>query len=160
MYCIDLYCLLKIIKLFIKLPISALFWLKRQYFHLNGIIIGDNTYIAPSAYLDTHRPGKIQIGQNCYITRNVVILSHTDTKRGGPLGIWEPIGGKREFGDVSIGNNVFIGVNSVIFPNVKIGNNVIIGALSLVNSDIPDGKVAVGIPAIVIGDTADHDKMG
>jgi len=114
------------------------------------------TYISPGAYIDSHKLGKVTIGDNCYITRNVVILCHTDTRKGGPLGIWKEEGGDREFGDVIIGNNVFIGVNSVVMPGVHIGENVIVGALSLVMEDIPEGKVAVGIPAQVIGDTKEH----
>lgn len=121
-----------------------------------GVIIGKNTYISPKAYIDTHPPGKVTIGENCYITRNVVILNHSDTKKGGPLSLWKERGGKRLIGDVIIGKNVFIGVNSVIMPGVKIHDDVIIGALSLVNSDIPKGKIAAGIPAKVIGNTADH----
>lgn len=50
---------------------------------------------------------------------------------------------------VSIGNNVFIGVNSTILKGVHIGNNVIIGANSLVNKDIPDNCVAAGNPCKV-----------
>lgn len=53
-------------------------------------------------------------------------------------------------GRVEIGDNVFVGLNSIILPNVRIGNNVIIGAGSIVTRDIPDNSVAVGNPARVI----------
>lgn len=131
-------------------------WGRREYYRARGAFIGPSTYISPRAYIDTHRPGKVTIGRNCYITRNVVILCHTDTRCGGSLRIWEKDGGKREFSDVSIGNNVFIGVNSVVMPGVTIGDNAIIGALTLVDKDIPEGKVAVGIPASIVGDTESH----
>jgi len=121
-----------------------------------GACVGKHTYISPTAYVDTHKPGRVIIGDNCYITRNVVILCHTDTKRGGPLGIWNEGKEKRVFGTVRIGNNVFIGVNSVIMPGVTIGDNVIIGALSLVRSDIQTGVIAAGNPARFIGLTDDH----
>jgi len=126
------------------------------YYSANGARIGKDTYLSPTTYIDVHRPGKVVIGDNCYITRNVVILCHTDTRKGGPLSIYEKAGGRREFGDVVIGDNVFIGVNSVVMPGVSIGSNAIIGALSLVTEDIPAGKVAVGVPAKVVGDTSDH----
>lgn len=130
--------------------------LRLKYYFLSGINIGEKTYISPKAYIDTHRPGSVTIGKNCYITRNVVILCHTDTRKGGPLGVWQKRGGKREYGDVLIGNNVFVGVNSVILPGIKIGNDVIIGALTLVDKDIPDGVVVAGVPARIIGKTIDH----
>lgn len=53
-------------------------------------------------------------------------------------------------GRVVIGNNVFVGMHTIILPNVRIGNNVIIGAGSVVSSNIPDNSVAVGNPAKVI----------
>lgn len=47
---------------------------------------------------------------------------------------------------IEIGNNVFVGANSVILPGVKIGNNVVIGAGSVVCKDIPSDCIAVGNP--------------
>lgn len=53
-------------------------------------------------------------------------------------------------GPITIGNNVFIGANSVILPGIKIGNNVVIGAGSIVCKDIPSNSIAVGNPCKVI----------
>ncbi len=123
-----------------------------------GVIIGDNTWISHKAYIDSHSPARVSIGENCFVTRNVVILNHTDTKMGGPRNIWKDIGGNRVFGDVIIGDNVFIGVGAVIMPGVKVGNNVIIGALTVVTKDVPDGKIIAGNPGRIIGDTMEHVK--
>lgn len=144
--------IIKIIKIIFRLK---QFIIRKNYI-LSGAEIGKNTYLGPNVYIDTHKPGKITIGQNCYITRNVVILCHTDTKRGGPKGAWEKGQNKRIFADVNIGNNVFIGVNSVIMPGVNIGDNSIIGALSLVNQDIPGGYIYAGNPAKKISMTKNH----
>jgi len=51
---------------------------------------------------------------------------------------------------IIIGNNVFVGANSVILPSVRIGNNVVIGAGSVVVKDIPSNSIAVGNPCQVI----------
>lgn len=53
-------------------------------------------------------------------------------------------------GPIIIGNNVFVGTNSVILPGVRIGNNVVIGAGSIVSKDIPSNSIAVGNPCKVI----------
>lgn len=45
------------------------------------------------------------------------------------------------FGPIKIGNNVFIGMNTVILPNVTIGDNVVIGTGAVVTKDIPDNSV-------------------
>lgn len=141
-----------------KLVSSILKFIKRSKYRRAGVIIGKNTFISPKAYIDCHPGSKIIIGSNCYITRNVVILNHTDTYRGGPLGIWEDKGAHRVNKDVVIGDNVFIGVNSVILPGINIGNNAVIGALSLVNCDIPEGTVWAGVPVREITTTEDMIK--
>lgn len=112
------------------------------YYRLRGIRIGKYTYISPKAYIDKSGKNLIEIGENCYITRNCIILCHTQEYQGGTLKLW----GSSEIGKVKVGNNVFVGVDCVILPNVTIGDNVVIGAKSLVNSDIPSNSVAFGTP--------------
>ena len=53
-------------------------------------------------------------------------------------------------GNITVGDNVYFGIQSVIMPGVKIGNNVIVGACSVVTKDVPDNCVVAGIPARVI----------
>ena len=54
------------------------------------------------------------------------------------------------FGSPTIGNNVSIMANAVVFGGIKIGNNVTIGAGSVVAKDVPDNCVVVGNPARII----------
>lgn len=64
-----------------------------------------------------------------------------------------------EYGiEVNIGNNVWIGGNSVICPGVTIGDNVVIGAGSVVTKDIPDWSVAAGNPCRVIRKITEADR--
>ena len=58
-------------------------------------------------------------------------------------------------GEITIGNNVFIGSNSILLYGIHIGNNVVIGAGSIVTRDIPDGVVAAGVPCKPIGNFED-----
>jgi serine O-acetyltransferase len=76
--------------------------------------------------------GATKIGHSAYIFHNVTIGN--DYVTGRP----------------TIGDNVFIGVNTVILGNITIGDNVIIGACSFVNKDIPSNCMAAGNPARVI----------
>ena len=51
------------------------------------------------------------------------------------------------FGKIKVGNNVFIGTESIILPNVEIGDNVIIGSGAIVTKNIPNEEVWGGCPA-------------
>ena len=88
---------------------------------------------------------KVKIGDNCQMAPNVAIYT-----AGHPL---HPVARNSmyEYGiSVTIGDNVWIGGNTVIMPGVHIGSNTVIGAGSVVTKDIPDWSVAVGNPCRVI----------
>lgn len=107
-----------------------------------GAKIGKNTMISLGAKIDVRR-GQVTIGDNCLITHGCYVLSHD----GAAHVINQTDDGS---GFVTIGNHVFIGVNSVVMRNVTIGDHAIIGAGSVVNKDIPEGAVAVGNPIKII----------
>ena len=59
---------------------------------------------------------------------------------------------------IIIGNNVFIGSNSVILSGVNIGDNVVIGAGSIVATNIPANSIAVGNPCRVIKENGPYTE--
>ncbi len=115
---------------------------QRLYYRLYGIHIGRRTMVSLGAKIDVHR-GQISIGDDCLITHGCVIVSHD-----GAAKMVRP--GATGEGRVVIGDNVFLGVNTIVLPNVTIGSNTVIGAGSLVVHDIPAGVLAFGSPARVI----------
>lgn len=115
---------------------------KTLYYRANGIRIGQRTMISFGAKLDVRR-GNITIGDDCLITYGCVIASHDGASRM----IRHEDKGE---GKVVIGNNVFVGVNSIILRNVTIGDNSVIGAGSVVTKDVPSGVLAYGNPARVV----------
>ena len=121
-----------------------------DYLRKNGATIGENVNLLSVRHcsLDERRAPFIRIGSNVTICAGVTLLAHDYSWSVLKEAFNEivPSGG----GEVSIGNNVFLGVNSTILRNVHIGNNCIIGACSLVSHDIPDNSVAAGNPAKVI----------
>ena len=75
----------------------------------------------------------ISIGNHVRITEGVKILTH-DYSWSVLKGLKNDQGGAilGSSGHVVIGDNVFIGMNTIITRNVKVGNNVIIGVGSVV----------------------------
>ncbi|MBM9579515.1 CatB-related O-acetyltransferase [Leptospira sp. 201903070] len=53
-------------------------------------------------------------------------------------------------GDTIVGNDVWIGTNSVVLPGVKIGDGAIIGAYSVVSRDVSPYSIVAGNPARVV----------
>lgn len=96
---------------------------------------------------------KVKIGNNCQLAPNVSIYTaghpvHPDSRNS-----------LYEYGiGVTIGDNVWIGGNTVILPGVHIGSNTVIGAGSVVTKDIPDWVIAAGNPCRVIRKITEDDR--
>lgn len=112
-----------------------------------GCEIGEGTEFTGENKLDLTRAPLITIGDNCVLTDRVRLLLHTwdtpllqrcfpDSETPNFLGL----------GEITIGDNVFIGENTIVLPGVTVGDHVIIGAGSVVASDIPSECIAVGNP--------------
>jgi len=108
-------------------------------------------FIAKSARFDDFN--SITLGDRLVVSMNVHFLTHDYSYTTALIAIGEQpetdIGVLRE---IIIGNNVFIGMNSLLLPGTKIGNHVIIGAGSIVRGTIADYSIVAGNPAVVIGD--------
>ena len=107
-----------------------------------GMTVGKNFGRLNGVILDPSHCWLITIGDNVTLAPRVHILCH-DASTKGFLGY-------TKIGRVDIGNNVFIGAETVVLPGVTIGNNVIVGANSTVTHDVPDGVVVAGSPARII----------
>ena len=96
---------------------------------------------------------KVKIGDNCLLAPNVAIYT-----AGHPI-YPSTRNSAYEYGKaITIGDNVWIGGNTVICPGVTIGSNVVIGAGSVVTKDIPDWCIAVGNPCRVKRMITEEDK--
>lgn len=117
--------------------------------------IGKHCYLQPWNF--GTEPDRIYFGNNVHVASGVTFINHDITCM--MFNYMDPEHSYRErFGDIHVGDNVFIGSNSTVLYDVHIGNNVIIGAGSLVNKSIPDGVVAAGVPCRIIGKFTDYQK--
>lgn len=118
---------------------------------------GGHGFIHPSVSFDGNDFSLISIGKNTTISANVIILTHdySITKGLQCMGISQSA---RFLKKVSLGDNSFIGMNSILLPGATIGNNVILGAGSVVAGCIPDNTVAAGNPAKPLCSTEEWTK--
>jgi acetyltransferase-like isoleucine patch superfamily enzyme len=112
---------------------------KKAKLHINGDLSMSNTVIVATK--------EVVIGDNVMIGGGVTIVDsdfHSFDFRN-----WNTPNDERLMKSVpvKIGNNVFIGMNSVILKGVNIGDGAIIAACSVVSKSIPAGEVWGGNPA-------------
>lgn len=128
-----------------------------NYFRKKGVKIGRNCDIESNVSFGSE-PYLIEIGDNVRISAGVKIATHD-----GGIFVLRNLGyleNADKFGKVTIGNNVNIGIDSLILAGSTIGNNVVIGAGAVVTKNIPDNSVAVGVPARVIESIEEYyDKV-
>lgn len=117
-----------------------------ELYRKKGVKIGENTELY-NVKIDNIRPFLVEIGSNTLITGARILTHDASTKKSL---------GYTKLGKVKIGDNVFVGINSVILPNVTIGDNVIIGAGTVVSKNVPDNSVVVGNPMKIVGTYDDN----
>lgn len=115
----------------------------------------------------------IAVGENFYANYDCIIIDACTVEIGdnvflGPRVSIFTAGHPIDFGvrnkhleygkRIQIGDDVWIGGNTVINPGVTIGNNVVIGSGSVVTKDIPSGVIAVGNPCKVLREISVDDK--
>ena len=116
------------------------------------VSIGDGTFFNYDCLiLDV---AAVTIGTACQIATRVQFLTATHPidpeprRRGWESG--EPI---------VVGDNVWLGGGAIVCPGVTIGDDTVVGAGAVVTRDLPPGVVAAGVPARVIREIGDGDRI-
>jgi acetyltransferase-like isoleucine patch superfamily enzyme len=131
------------------------------------ILIGRNSLLFPSLYLETEDEGVIDIGDSVVISGGVHIVSRAGILigRGTMIGEYTSIRDANHarvadlpirnsgYGarPIKIGKEVWIGRGVAILGGVTIGDGATVGANAVVIDDIPAGATAVGVPARTVG---------
>lgn len=105
----------------------------------SGIKVGNNCRVF--SMISSNEPSLISIGNNVTVSSGVVFCSHDNA-------IIKAISGKTDVvGKITVGDNCFIGMNSILMLGVTLGNNCIVGAGSVVTHSFEANSVVAGNPA-------------
>lgn len=112
-----------------------------------NIYLGNNVRITMDCCIWAEKNSKILFGDNVLVGPGVkMFCGNHGTKLNGVPMVYQ----ERTEKDILIGNDVWIGANSIITSGVKIGDGVIVAAGSVVTKDILPNCIVGGIPAKVI----------
>ncbi|MDP8254973.1 MAG: DapH/DapD/GlmU-related protein [Candidatus Alcyoniella australis] len=137
--------------------IGASCWINHKALVRERSRIGHHTSVGSMVDVE----GYCSIGNYCSINSQAYVAAKSslgDYVFMGPQSVTtndNPIGYRRDLPDPmqgpKIGFGVSIGARAVILPRVLLGMEVVIGAGAVVTSDVPDGMLAYGVPARVMG---------
>ena len=124
-----------------------------KYVDYCGVKHGDRLHLYGKVSFGSE-PWIIKLGDNVHLTNDIKFITHD----GGTLLFRKEVPDLEATKPITIGNNVYIGVNVIILPGVSIGDNVIVGAGSIVTRSLASGGVYAGNPARYIKSIEDYFK--
>lgn len=108
--------------------------------------IGMDTCIQPRCQFSAYKAA-IEIGCGVQIAPNCAFYPYTHGIAPNEPIRKQPLQTK---GGIIIEDDVWLGFGAIVLDGVRIGKGAVIGAGAVVTQDIPDGAIAVGVPARVV----------
>ena len=112
---------------------------------------GDVTIYGSSYSMFSSEPYLVTLGKNVFISVGASFICHD----GSTLPFRKEFPDLELAGEITVGDNVFVGAGALVLANVDIGNNCIVGANAVVTKNVPDGSIVAGNPARFIKGTSE-----
>jgi acetyltransferase-like isoleucine patch superfamily enzyme len=109
------------------------------------IVLGDHTNIG--FHSEVFSGSSVTVGRHGLFAAQTYLIGggHDFEGTGAPV-----VDQARTSAGIVLGDDVWLGAGAKVLDGVKIGSHVAVGAGAVVTKDLPDGAVAVGIPARVV----------
>jgi acetyltransferase-like isoleucine patch superfamily enzyme len=130
--------------------------------------VGEGTLLEPGCWLTLAAEARISIGRGCFLNRGTMLAALERIEIGDHVMfanhcfVGDSVHGHEDpdrpiteqgfvpKGPVTIGSNVWFGVNCVVTGGVTIGDRAVIGANSVVTRNVPAATIVAGAPAKAI----------
>ena len=122
---------------------------------IGDVVIGAACFVGMGARLRGDY-GRVRIGDRTSVQENVVI--HARENGETLVGSNVQLGHGCVLHNCTVKDNAVIGVGAILTDYSVVGDWAIVGEGAVVRGEVPDGKIAVGVPAKVIGDVTDRQK--
>lgn len=121
------------------------------------VTIGEECYIAPGAVVKGDY-GEIRVGNGTSIQDNVIIHARPDEMT--VIGNNVTLGHGCIIHNATVKDEAVIGMGAIVSDYATVGKWAIVGEGAVIRArfEVPDGKIAVGVPAKVIGEVQDHHR--
>jgi acetyltransferase-like isoleucine patch superfamily enzyme len=118
-------------------------------------VVGRPRFISIDIRIDSFE--LLAIGERVVISEKVILLTHDYSCTTAFIAVGEiPEQDIAINRPIKIGNNVFIGMGSILMPGTTIEDNVIIGGGSVVRGQIPSDSIYIGNPGKIIGNIREY----
>lgn len=111
-----------------------------------SVRIGADTTIHPRCQLNAYM-APIHIGRGVLIAANCVMYPHDHGFAAGQPIFEQPLQTK---GPIVVEDFSWLGSGVIVLGGVRIGKGAVIGAGAVVTKDVPEGAIAIGVPARVV----------
>ena len=122
---------------------------------IGDVTIGERCFIGVGARIRGDY-GAIVIGNGTSVQENVVIHAREGDRT--VIGDRVQLGHGCILHNCTVADNAVVGVGAIVSDYAKVGNWAIVGEGAVVRGEIPDGAVAVGVPAKVVGEVTEEQK--
>lgn len=140
---------------FNNIAVKLLNLICRKYIKIGNVQIGKHSYIGYLSEINAANGTFIKIGKYCSISSGVRILTLNHNLIAVSTFPFYRVTHIKDdrykvLKNIYIGNDVWIGANTIILPGVTIGDGAVIGAGCLVTKEVPPYAIIGGIPAKII----------
>lgn len=115
------------------------------YVYGAGLTIGRNCFINRGCYFDL--TATIRLGDEVVVGHGVTFAT-AGHAIGGPDRRAGPVAGT----PITVEDGAWIGASATVLPGVLVGRGAVVAAGAVVSSDVADGALVAGVPAIRIRD--------